>query len=265
MLTAGAEPLGAFIGSVWAYRRVLFVLARADFQVRYKRASFGILWSVALPAVQAGVLVLVFSRFARFSDIEAYPVFVVSGIMVWTYLTGTMAAASSAIVDGATLTDKVWLPRAILVLVPVLANVVGLVVSTALLIVLLPLLDVAITARVLLMPFAVLLTVAFCGGVGLVLSALNVYYRDVKHLVQAALLAWFWLTPIAYPRSFAGNIAGALDLNPATGIVTMYRMATIGAEDWQRPVAVSVGVTLVAFAVAAEVYRRRDRVFVDLL
>jgi lipopolysaccharide transport system permease protein len=98
-----------------------------------------------------------------------------------------------------------------------------------------------------------------------VLAALDVYFRDVKFLVQAALLAWFWLTPIAYPQSFAGGIAGWLDLNPATGIVTLFRLATVGADHWHRSVFVSVAVTVVLLVASVEIYRRHDRRFVDLL
>lgn len=264
-LDARAASLSEWLGSVWSHRRVLATLARTDFQVRYKRATFGVLWSVLLPVVQSLVLVYVFSRFTRFNDIDGYPVFVLGGIMAWSNFTGTVTAASTAIVDSSSLTDKVWFPRALLPLVPALANAVGLAVSLVLLVAVLPVYDVDITPRVLLLPVAAIALTVFCGALGLVLSALHVYFRDVKYLVQAAILAWFWLTPIAYPKSFAGNIEGWLDLNPMTGLVTLFRMGTIGAEDWQQPVLVSAVVTVVLVVVAAETYRRRDRLFVDLL
>jgi len=244
---------------------VLATLARTDFQVRYKRASFGVLWSVALPLVQSLVLVYVFSRFTRFDEFDGYPVFVLCGIIMWSYLTATVSAASTAIVDATSLTDKIWFPRALLALVPALANSVGLAVSLLILVGLLPVYGVDITPRVLLLPVAALALALFCSALGLLLAALDVYFRDVKYLVQAGILVWFWLTPIAYPKAFAGSIAKWLDLNPATGLVTLFRMGTLGAPDWHRSVAVSAVSTVVLLVIAAEVHRRRDRLFVDLL
>jgi ABC-type polysaccharide/polyol phosphate export permease len=259
------ERRGPFLRAIWRHRLVLGVLARTDFQVRYKRASFGVLWSVLLPLVQALLLVFIFRRFTQFSDVVGYPVFVLSGMITWSYFTAVISAASTAIVDATSMTDKVWFPRALLALVPAIANLVGFAVSLVVLVVTMPLWHVNITAHILLLPVATALLVAFCSALGLVLAALDVYFRDVKFLVQAALLAWFWLTPIAYPQYFAGGIAGWLDLNPATGIVTLFRLATLGADDWQRPVLVSVVVTVALLVAAIEIYRRHDRRFVDLL
>lgn len=264
-LTGDPPSSAAWLRDVWAHRSVLVTLARSDFHVRYKRATFGVLWSVAVPLLQAGVLVAVFSRFARFEDVPAYGVFVISGIVAWSYLTGTLSTASTAIVEGASLTDKVWFPRALLALVPPLANLVGLAVSLVVVVALLPFDDVDVDAKLLLLPAAVALLVAFVSSLGLVLSALHVYFRDVRFLVQAVLVAWFWVTPIAYPQSFAEDIGPWLDANPATGVVTMFRVATIGAADYQRPVLVAVGTTVALLVAAIAIHRRHDRLFVDLL
>lgn len=264
-LDSSPQRLRPWVRSMWDHRFVLATLSRTDFQVRYKRAAFGVLWSVALPLFQALVLVFVFSRFTRFADVPSYPMFVLCGIVAWSYLTGTVTAASTAIVDAATLTDKVWFPRAILPLVPALANAVGLAVSTVVLVALMPIYGIPITARVLILPVACLMLVAFCGSLGLVLSAMHVYFRDVKYLVQAAILAWFWLTPIAYPKKFAGSLERWIDLNPVTGLVTLFRMGTIGSADWRQPVVGAVLATIVLGTVATIVYRRRERLFVDLL
>jgi lipopolysaccharide transport system permease protein len=266
-LTAKPEPVGAWLRELWDHREVAGALARKDFQVRYKRAALGVLWAVAVPLVQAVVLAFVFERFVRI-EVEnfSYSAYVMTGVVVWSYVGGTVMAASTAIVDGAGLTDKVWFPRAILALVPSVANLVGFVISMALLLVLLPVLDVGYSADLLLMIPAFVLLVAFVSSVGLVLSALYVYFRDVKYLVTAGLLVWFYVTPIIYPQSELGSAAKWLDLNPATGIVALFQRAVAGPQiEIGRATAISVGVTAVLLLIGCSAQRRHDRLFVDQL
>ena len=130
---------GAWIADVWRHRDVFAMLARKDFQTRYKRASFGVLWAVAVPLLQGVVLAVVFSRIARFgAGMETYGAYVFSGILAFSYFSGTLSAGATAIVDGAGLTDKVWFPRVLLALVPPAANLVSLVISVLVLIAILP-------------------------------------------------------------------------------------------------------------------------------
>lgn len=260
------ERRRAWIADVWNHRDVLMWLARSDFQSRYKRASLGVLWSVAVPLLQAAVVVTVFSRFARFGDFEGYPVYVLVGVTCWTYTLTCISGGSTAIVDGASIADKVWFPRAVLPLVHGLAAVPGFVISILIILVIAPLFDVTPEVRLLLLPVAVMLLYAFTNALVLVLAALHVYFRDVRFMVQAALLVWFWGTPIAYPQSFVGDLAPWLSLNPLTGVFALFRIAINGADyPWKGSVAVAVGMTLGLLAIAIEVHRRRDRLFIDLL
>ena len=260
------ESRREWLRSMWEHRSVLSWLARADFQVRYKRASFGILWSVAVPVLQATVLVFVFSRFARFDSIDAYPVFVLTGVATWSFFSTYLGTSSTAIVDQSALADKVWFPRAILAIVPGLAALVGFVITLVIIVAVAPAFDAPIGGRIGLVPLAALLALLFTTALALVVSALHVYFRDVRFLIQALLLIWFWLTPVAYPQEFAGGVAPWLAANPMTGIVTLFRLGTVGVDHpWKVSVAVSVGVTIALLALAVEIHRRHDRLFVDLL
>jgi ABC-type polysaccharide/polyol phosphate export permease len=242
------------------------MLARADFHVRYKRATFGVLWAVAVPVVQSVVLAVVFSHIIRVGDGRAFAAYVLAGVLAWSYFALSATAASTAIVDGSNLTDKVWFPRALLPMVPCLANVAGLCVSIGVLALALPFLHGEFGPRLLLLVPAVALLLGFTLSLGLALSALHVYFRDVKFLVQAGLLVWFYVTPIAYSKAMLGNLAGLADFNPMTGVVTVFQMAAVGAPaHWHRAVFVSVITTLVVALVALEAQRRHDRLFADLL
>jgi len=255
-----------WLATMWAHRKVTLVLARKDFHTRYKRATLGVLWAVAVPVLQATVLVFVFSHFVHTAKGIPYGAYVLSGILAWSYFVQTVPPAVSSIVDGTAMTDKVWFPRAILPLVPCLSGLVGLMISMVILLIATPILGAHFGIRVLLLIPACMLLVAFISSIAMLASALQVYFRDVRFIISALLLVWLYATPIMYPASEVGHLGPYLDFNPMTGIVTLFHIAILGPiTPWHRAVAVSVGVTLVLIAAGIEVQRRYDRVLVDLL
>jgi ABC-2 type transport system permease protein len=267
VLTESPATRRAWLADVWRHRAVLAMLSRKDFQTRYKRASLGVLWAVAVPLVQAVVMAVVFSKAFNLTTGYSYGAFVMSGIVAWSYFASTLTTSSTAIVDGSGLTDKVWFPRALLPIVPAFANLVGLVVSTLILVVLLPVFDTPIGPRLLLLLPASALLVLLSLAIGLVLSALHVYFRDVRFLVQAALLVWLYVTPVLFPQELLRRYSALLDLNPVTGVVTLFHEAVIGdtGAGVARPVVVTVVVTLGLLLAAMEIHRYHDRLFVDQL
>jgi lipopolysaccharide transport system permease protein len=94
------DSLRRYWGDLWRHREVLAMLARSDFHVRYKRASFGVAWAVAVPLVQGVVLAFVFSKIIRVSGMEGFSAYVISGIFAWSYLSQTISVSSIAIVEG---------------------------------------------------------------------------------------------------------------------------------------------------------------------
>jgi lipopolysaccharide transport system permease protein len=241
-------------------------LARKDFQVRYKRASLGVLWVVAVPLLQATVLVIVFSHLVKVRTTVPFAPLVFAGTIAWSYFSLATPTAATSIVDGVGLTDKVWFPRALLAIVPCLANLVGFGVSAAALLVIAPLFGAPLTPWILVLVPATLLLTAFTVALGLVASALHVKFRDVRFLIVAALIVWFYLTPVVYPQSAVGHLGPWLDFNPMTGIVDLFHLAVLGQfENWHRAVIVTVVATVALFVAGMEAHRRYDRLFVDLL
>ncbi|HWE67163.1 MAG TPA: ABC transporter permease [Acidimicrobiales bacterium] len=260
-------PLVPWFKEIWDYRNVLGILARKDFQVRYKRASFGILWAVLLPLVQAVVFVFIFSRVGKFHHTTFnYSAYVLSGVLSWAYYSTSVQSASTSIVDGATLTDKVWFPRSVLVMVPALSNLFGLLTSMVLLIIALPIVGAPVTWHLVFIIPGILLLVAFTTGLGLVTSSLHVYFRDVKFIMQAAVLVWFYITPIVYPASSLASVGKYFPYNPMTGIIGIFQFAAAGSYGpMQKQIIVSVVVTAVLLVIGIEANRRHDRLFVDKL
>lgn len=268
VLELGSAPMSAraWLRTMAAHRDVLVVLARKDFQVRYKRASLGVLWAVLVPAIQAAVMIVVFSHFVHSHDGVAYGPYVLSGILGWTYFSATLGASVGSIVDGSGMTDKVWFPRAILPIVPCVSGLVSLAISMVILLVFAPVLGAHVALRLLLIVPACGLLVAFTIALSLVVAALQVYYRDVRFIVLAALTVWIYATPIMYMKANVHGLGPWLDFNPMTGIVALFHIAVVGDhEPWLRAVIVSCGCTLALLVAGVEAQRRHDRLFVDLL
>lgn len=266
VLAARPQRRHDWLRQMWDCRAVAFKLARADFEAKYKRALLGIVWAVGLPLIQAALLAIVFSRLIAISGNGTFAIYVLSGIAAWSYFSSVIVPGSTAIVDNSSLTDKVWFPRAILPTSPVISNLPGLFVTTIVVLVcLVPLGGTYGLHTVIFIP-AVLLVIAFAWALSLVAAAMHVYFRDVRFIVQALMLLWFYVTPIAYPAKALGHLGKYLPFNPMTGVVALFHMAVLGYEPhWRTAVLVSIGTVLILWAAAVETYRRRDRLFVDLL
>lgn len=265
-LTAGPDPLGVWWRELWRHGPTLAMLTRKDFHTRYKRASLGILWAVAMPALQATIMAVVFSHVVKVGNTAHFPVYVISGVVAYTYASMALGPASTAIADGTSLAERVWFPRAILVVVPCLSSLVGLLTTMAVLVATIPAFGVSYGAHLLLLIPAAALLVVFVTALALVLAALHVYFRDVRFLVQAGLLVWIYLTPILYPQHLLGRFRVVVTANPLTGIVGLFHLAALGsAGPSPADLSVTVATTVALLVVGAEVHRRCDRLFVDQL
>jgi lipopolysaccharide transport system permease protein len=267
ILTSRPELLRVLLGRMWEARALVGVLTRRDFFVRYRRATFGVLWAIGLPAVQATVIITVFSRVVRIPTQVPYTTFVFAGITVWTFFSAALSTASTAVVDGASLASKVYFPRALLPLIAVGSSLFGLAV-TVVLFVGVDLVDTRhLGVEILLVAPAVLLVCALALGFGLVGSALHVYFRDVRFIVQASLLAWFYITPVFYPVTLVGGPLRAVVLaNPLTGVVELMRAATVGTDTSLIPsAAIATGWAVGLLAAGLTAHARFDRLFTDLL
>jgi len=251
---------------LWRSRTLMRTLAKKDFFVKYRRASIGVLWAVGLPLIQALVLSVIFSRIVRFQTPIRYPVYVFSGMMPWTFFSGSINTAVTAIVDGAGIATKVYFPRAVLPIVTVWSGFHGYLPALGVLILLAALLHVHLGLRLLLMIPATMLTVALTTGFSLLFAALHVYFRDMRYIVQAIMFPWLWASAIMYPLYKIGSLVRYVQYNPVLGMVEMYRAALGGGvRGYGHHVLISCVWAIGLSLLALPLYRRYDRVFCDLL
>jgi lipopolysaccharide transport system permease protein len=260
-------PVRTLVSDLWRSRELLRMLSRRDFYVRYRRPTFGFLWAIGLPLMNAIVLSVVFSRVVRVHTDVNYPTFVMAATLPWVFFASTLTSGTTSITSGSSIASKVYFPRALLPLVTMLANFYGFVPGLALIIVFALIFHVPLGVSLLVLVPAVAALLLLTSGFVLVLAALNVYLRDVAFIVSAVLQAWFYGSAIIYPVSFVpkGILRTLVELNPATGMIGLFRMSIFGTAPSPFALAALVGWIVVLLVIALLLYRRYDRVFVDLL
>jgi ABC-2 type transport system permease protein len=217
-------------------------LIRKDLKVKYKNSTLGFLWSLANPLLYLVVFDLVFTVFLK-GNVPYFAVMFMSGLLVWNFFNLSTLSATGVVVGSANLVRKVRFPRVVLPLASVGFAAVHFVLQMLVFFVFLLVFyrDFMGPQLILLVP-ALAVALLFTTGLALLVSALNVRYRDVEHLLEIILLAWFWLTPIVYPVS---RVQGELVprhlfwifmANPMTAVVTSMQRAI-----YRYPVVISDG------------------------
>lgn len=253
--------------SAWAARALLVILARKEFHVRYRRASFGLLWALGLPLLQALVMAVVFSHVTRIHHAPHYAVFVLSGMAAFVFFSTALSSGATAIVDGTELSSRVYFPRALLPLMQVASNLYSLLITVAIVVALCPVFGVGVGLRTLVLVPASAALVALTAGLCLVCSALHVYFRDMRYMVAASLIVWMYVTPVIYPPADApSKLRLAIDVNPMSGVVDLFHLATVGqGGPLVAALVATVLWTLALLALGVALHCRYDRVFADLL
>ena len=213
---------------------LLTELVRKDLKVKYKNSALGFIWSLANPLLYLAVFSLVFGVFLK-NNVPWFAVLFMSGFLIWSFFNSATLDATGAVVGNANLVRKVRFPRVVLPLASV--GFAGVHLALQLLVFflfLIPSYPDAFGPQLLLLVPALAVTVIFTVAMSLLASSLNVRYRDVQHLLEVALLAWFWLTPIVYPVTLVRNeLAGSGVLwmfkfymaNPMTAVVVAAQRA----------------------------------------
>jgi ABC-2 type transport system permease protein len=225
------QPVSLWAGTakdlrdVWAYRELLRAFAARELRSRYKGASLGWAWALVRPLVMLlvyGVAVGIFLGAGR--AVPQFMLFIYSGLLAWTLFSTIVMGCISAVISNSTLLTRASFPRLLLPLATVLAALVDFVLQASVLLVGYALIrDLPEPRALLWLPPALLVLVMFGLGLGLVLSAVNVYVRDVAFLTDVGLQVGFWVAPILY--SYGQVVRGAQEFGLAADIVTRIYMA----------------------------------------
>jgi ABC-2 type transport system permease protein len=223
-------------------RELLVGMIRKELKVKYKNSILGFAWSLLNPLLYLVVFYIAFTIILR-SGIPAFPIWLLSGLLVWNLFSTGLGAATGSVVGNATLVKKVAFPREILPLAAVGSMLVHFFLQSIVLFVVLAIVQWHVAwAYVPLIPLALIALLLVTGALGILLSAVNVYLRDTQHFLELALLAWFWLSPVVYPfqqvAAPAGHVSSQRHLfakvwmaNPVTPIILVFQRAIYARLD----------------------------------
>ena len=205
------------------YMPLMRELIARDLKVKYRRSVLGYLWSLLNPLMMMTIMTMIFSQIFRF-DIPNYPLYLICGQTLWTFFNESTSQAMYSVLTNGALLKKVYIPKYIFPVSRVLSSFVTMSFSLVAIVIVLVATRTPIYWSVLLFPIPLFFLLVFSIGVGMVLSALSVYFRDVVHLYSVVTLAWMYLTPIFYSLDIVPRkVAFLIQCNPMYHYITFFR------------------------------------------
>lgn len=251
---------------IWAYRELLYFLVWRDVKLRYKQTALGVVWVALQPVALATMFTIVFSRFLSApSGGLPYPAFVLAGLVPWQMFSAALARSSLSLVANEHLLTKIYFPRILIPLASVLTASVDMLFTLLVLGTVLAIYGVGVSVLVLLLPVLIGLALLAALGVGLLLAALNVRYRDIQAIIPFLTQIWLFATPIAYAASLVpADWRWLYELNPMVGLVEGMRWTLVGG---QPPPALITSVIVITVLLGAGIayFRRAERHFADIV
>jgi len=254
------------LDELWRYRELLWFLTWRDIKVRYKQTVLGAAWAILQPLATMIVFSLFLGRMAG-ADMETYPLFVFAGLLPWTFFSNGISAGGQSVIANQNLVTKVYFPRLIMPLAGVLSGIIDFVVAFVVLLGMMVYYGLVPTIHILWLPAFLLLALVTALGVAVWLSAMNVQYRDVRHVIPFLIQFWLFATPIAYPSSLLSEPWRTLyAINPMVGVVEGLRWALLGTAT--APGLMSMVSALAALTVLVTgvfYFRRMEKTFADVV
>lgn len=211
------------IKEVYDYREMLFNLVRKDLRTRYKGSLLGFLWTFLNPLLQLVVYTAVFSTIMKV-NIKDYDIFLFVALIPWTFFTASLQGGATSVVYGKDLIKKIYFPRIVLPLATVGAAFMNMVFSMVIVFIALFASGIGLSVYALYLPLIMVLEFIFVLGLAILFAALDVYFRDLEHILGIVTMAWFYATPIVYSVDMVPQkYLGLFYLNPMTSIIGIYR------------------------------------------
>lgn len=252
---------------LFRYRDLAYTLVWRDITVQYAQTILGFAWAIITPLVQIVIFTIVFGKVAKIpTDGVPYVLFATAGIIPWTYMSTVMLQSSQSLVTNHNMLGKIYFPRLLYPLTPVFSKMLNFAISLTVLVVIMVYYRVDPTPQLLYLPVFILMMMMVPAGIGMLMSAMAIRFRDVRFAMQYFMQMLMYTAPIVYSAStIPENYRLLYSLNPIVGVIEGYRACLLGTEiPWQFILPGMV--TAVALLVVGALYFKRiERIFVDVL
>lgn len=268
VLEAGAGDR-RYLRELWNFRELFLVLAKRDIALRYKQAVFGVAWALIRPLTTTVVFAFAFGQVARLpSQGVPYHLFVLAGALPWQLFASALSEGGSSIVSNANIVAKTYFPRLIVPAASMLVGLVDLAVSLSILFAMMLWYQVALTAKLLLVPLFIALTVLVSLGASLWISALNVRYRDMRHVVPFIVQVGLFVSPVGYGSgSVPASVQWIYRYNPMVAPIDGLRWCLFGAAPahFEQGLVVSLAAGLLLLVSGYFYFKKTETTFADVI
>jgi ABC-type polysaccharide/polyol phosphate export permease len=267
--TGSPSALGAdvteMLHELVEYRELLLSLVRRDLLLRYKQTIMGFGWAILMPVTYMIVFSLIFTRVVKLETGVPYPIYVYAGLLPWNFFASSLRFSVGSLTANTSLVTKVYFPRELLPFTAILVSLVDFAVGAVVLAALMVWYHVGLHWTIVLLPVVVLVQVMFTAAIALLLSMGNLFYRDVKYLIEILITLWMFATSVVYPvNRIGGHLAPILALNPMTPIIDGYRAVLLhGQVPAIGPFAWAAGVSVALLAVSWVLFHRAEFQFAE--
>jgi len=265
------EPKGKLGGfqfrELWQYRELLRFLVVRDIKVRYKQTVLGGLWAILQPFMSMIVFTIFFGHLAKIpSDHLPYPIFVYTALLPWQFFSGGIASSGNSLVANSHLISKVYFPRMIIPAASLGAGCLDFLIAFVLLILMMFYYGIFPGVGILLFPFLMILVALASLGVGMILAALNVSYRDFRYVIPFLVQFWLFATPVIYPASLVPNKwRWLINLNPMAGLITGIRSSLLNLPVSWPDMVISGTIGIGLFVIGIFYFKKMERRFADII
>lgn len=253
---------------IWEYRDLFYFLVWRNIKARYAQSVLGIGWAIIQPVFSMVIFTVVFGQLARVkSDGVPYAIFSYAGLVPWIYFSNALVEGSSSLVAASGMISKVYFPRLIIPMTPMLDKLIDLSVSILILFGLMVWFRIGPTIWSVALPFLVVIAMLSAAGLAMWLGALAIQYRDVSFGIRFVAQLLMFASPVVYPASLVPDQYRLLyGLNPMAGVIEGFRAALLGTRPMPWDLIGVGGIMALLIAVSGALYfRRKERIFADVV
>lgn len=252
---------------IWQYRELLYFLAMRDLKIRYKQTLLGIAWVLLQPIITTAIFTTIFLRLGTNENLSIpYPLFAFSGFTFWNFISSAISNCSNSLINHSSLVTKVYFPRLVIPFSAVLATLVDLIFGIASLVIAMLFYKVYPNWQFPLVILLLIPSLLLSLGIGILMSALNVRYRDVKYILPFIIQVFFFISPVFYSLSMLPtNSVWLWQFNPVTGILENFRALLFGLPFNWVSFGISNVISLVTFILAIFVFHKMEDDFADII